>query len=74
MISNLMNCYPKQKEKLSNEYIILNTIFLKKESIVDLDVKSKGIKLGKKSFLNLEITLFVQEHFDTRSKELRHSA
>ena len=33
----------------------LNNLF-KKESIVDLDIRTKGIKLDKKSFMNLEVT------------------
>ena len=62
----------KTKRKIKQRIYNFKHDFFKKESIVDLDVRSKGIKLGKKSFLNLEITLFVQEHFDIRSKELRH--
>jgi hypothetical protein len=39
----------------------------KKESIVDLDIRTKGIKLNKRSFMNLEITLFVDKFFDVKS-------
>ena len=38
------------------------TIFEKKQ-IVDLDLRTSGIQKGKKSFLNLEITLFIHNKF-----------
>jgi hypothetical protein len=40
----------------------------KPQSIVDLDIKTKGIKVEKKSFMNLEITLFVDKQFDVKNK------
>jgi hypothetical protein len=49
----------------------LNDLF-KKESIVDLDIRTKGIKLNKRSFMNLEITLFVAKHFDVKSIETKN--
>ena len=56
----------KIKLRILNQYSGL----LKKESIVDLDVRVKGIKIDKKSFLNLEVTLFTDKSFDFRSKDL----
>lgn len=44
----------------------------KKESIVDLDIRTKGIKLEKRSFMNLEVTLFVENYFDVRSSEIKN--
>jgi hypothetical protein len=38
-----------------------NNIF-KEHYIVDLDLRSSGIQLGKKSFLNLEINFFILEN------------
>ena len=61
----------KTKRKIKLRIYNLQTDLFKKEGIVDLDVRTKGIKLGKKSFLNLEITLFTQKYFDVRSEELR---
>jgi hypothetical protein len=61
----------KSKRKIKLRIYDLNYSLFKKESIVDLDVRTKGIKMGKKSFLNLEITLYVQKYFDIRSKELK---
>lgn len=43
----------------------------KKESIVDLDIRTKGIKLNKKSFMNIEVTLFVEKQFDIKNKEIK---
>lgn len=43
----------------------------KPQSIVDLDIKTKGIKLEKRSFMNLEVTLFVEKQFDVKSKFTR---
>lgn len=40
----------------------------KKECIVDLDIRTKGIKMNKRSFMNLEITLFVDTFFDVKSQ------
>ena len=40
--------------------------------IVDLDLRSSGLTLGKKSFLNLEINLYLKdEGTDFKSNNLR---
>ena len=59
----------RTKRKIKLRIYELKSSYFKKESIVDLDIRTKGIKVGKKSFLNLEITLFTQKCFDIRSKE-----
>lgn len=56
------------RRKIKNIIYNSNISLFKKESIVDLDVKSKGIKIDKKSFMNLEVTLFVDQHFDIKKK------
>jgi hypothetical protein len=45
--------------------------YFRKQSIVDLDIKSKGIKTEKKSFMNLEITLYVLNPFEIKNKQVR---
>ena len=40
--------------------------------IVDLDIRTKGIKVEKRSFMNLEITLFVETQFDIKTKEIKN--
>jgi hypothetical protein len=47
-----------------------NNLF-RPQSIVDLDIKSKGIKADKKSFMNLEITLYTTNHFDIKDNVVR---
>jgi len=49
----------------------LNNKKFKPQSIVDLDIKTNGIKLNKRSFMNLEITLFVNEFFDVKAKPIK---
>ena len=41
------------------------------ESIVDLDIRTKGIKKEKRSFMNLEVTLYVLEQINIRDKDLK---
>jgi hypothetical protein len=55
------------KENIHN----LNSEFFKPESIVDLDIKTNGIKSDKRSFMDLEITLYVSKQFDIRSNEVK---
>jgi hypothetical protein len=43
----------------------------KPQSIVDLDIRTKGIKTEKRSFMNLEVTLYVDNKFDVKSKETK---
>ena len=42
---------------LSND---IATPFLKDRTIVDFDIRESGVKFGKKSFTNVEITLFMK--------------
>ncbi len=48
----------------------------KEKVIVDLDLRSSGIKKGKRSFMKCEITLFLTQHKDRKdlkSKEIKNS-
>lgn len=51
----------------------LKNSYFKSQSIVDLDIRTKGIKLEKRSFMNLEITLYVDNQFDVKSKEVKNT-
>ena len=51
----------------------LNNENFKPQCIVDLDVKTKGIKIEKRSFMNLEITLYVNKQFDIKTKDIKNS-
>ena len=52
------------------KHLILETtdrLLFERHAIVDLDLRSSGIKLGKRSFMNLELTLYLKEPVDFRS-------
>ena len=51
---------------------IINPIFFENNYIVDLDLRTSGIQYGKKSFMNLEITLYVKPNVAFKSTELRN--
>jgi len=57
----------KIKEIISKNH----SINFKPQCIVDLDIKSKGIKKDKKSFMSLEVTLYVDNKFDIKSCEIK---
>lgn len=63
----------KSRREIKKVIYNLNNRNFKPESIVDLDVKTKGIKTDKRSFMNLEVTLFVNEYFDVKSKDTKKS-
>lgn len=42
-----------------------------KSAIVDLDIRYSGISLDKKSFMNLEVTLFVKDGVYFKSPEIK---
>jgi len=50
---------------------ICNNDTFESYSIVDLDLRSSGIQVGKRSFMNLEITLFLKKPMDFKSNELK---
>ena len=56
--------------KKSIKQIIMNLedSNFKPQSIVDLDIRTNGIKLKKKSFMNLEVTLYVDKQIEIKSK------
>jgi hypothetical protein len=61
----------KSRREIKNYFYYFENEFFRKENIVDLDIRTKGIKLEKKSFMNLEVTLFVKNHFDIRDKKVK---
>jgi hypothetical protein len=48
----------------------ISTPFLKDRTIVDFDIKKSGVKYGKRSFTNLEITLFQMYEIPVNSNTL----
>lgn len=61
----------KTRRKIKEMFYNLKNTYFKQQCIVDLDIRTKGIKLNKRSFMNLEITLYVNEQFDIKSKEVK---
>jgi len=62
----------KINKNIKHHIFNLNSGFFKKESIVDLDIKTSSIKTNKRSFMDLEITLYVEKHFELKSKEVKN--
>jgi len=48
-------------------------LFNHEKTMVDLDMRESGIRYGKSSFLNCEITLFQHKEYDIKSKTLLNS-
>jgi hypothetical protein len=61
----------KSRRKIKEIIYNFENKFFKKQSIVDLDLRTKGIKLDKRSFMNLEVTLYVNYQLDIKSKEIK---
>jgi hypothetical protein len=61
----------KSRRKIKEIIYNLKNPYFKQQSIVDLDIRTKGIKLEKRSFMNLEVTLYVEKQFDVKSKEIK---
>ena len=61
----------KSRRKMKEIIYNFKSPYFKDQSIVDLDVRTKGIKLEKRSFMNLEVTLYVNNQFDIKSKDVK---
>lgn len=62
----------RSRRKIKELIYNLSSQYFRKQCIVDLDIRTKGIKLEKRSFMNLEITLYTQNQFDIKSKEVKN--
>lgn len=52
----------------------VDTKIFKDNFIVDLDLRSSGLSVNKKSFLNLEVNFYLnEENLDFKSKEIKES-
>jgi len=61
----------KTRRRIKEIVYNLKTPMFKQQSIVDLDIRTKGIKMEKRSFMNLEVTLYVNNQFDVKSKNTK---
>ena len=58
------------------KHSVLNSInnqIFKEHFIVDLDLRTSGIRYDKKSFMNLEINLFTKKDYDFKGIEIKDS-
>ena len=61
----------KSRRRIKEMIYNLKNPYFREQCIVDLDIRTKGIKLEKRSFMNLEVTLYVNKQFDVKSKEIK---
>lgn len=55
----------------NNFYINISTPFIKERTIIDLDIRESGVRYGKRSFTNCEITLFMKYEIPANSEILK---
>lgn len=63
----------KTQKEIKNFIYFLNNEMFRKESIVDLDIKEKGMNIKKSSFMNLDVNLFMDQEVDFRSELLKQN-
>lgn len=51
----------------------INKEYFSDKFIVDLDLRTSGIQLNKKSFMNLEINIFLKEEMDFKGYQIREA-
>jgi len=62
----------KLKQSLFNLFHLdEDTEFLKDRTIVDLDIRESGIRYGKRSFMNCELTLFLNSEIPINSDKMQ---
>lgn len=49
----------------------INTIFSNERTIIDLDIKESGVRFGKRSFMNCDLTLFLIDEIPMTSECVR---
>ena len=60
----------KIRQSIYQELEENHKIFLKERTIVDFDIRESGIKYGKRSFTNCEITLFMRYELPINSDDM----
>ena len=61
----------KTRKQIKQIIYNMGNVNFKQQCIVDLDIRTKGIKMEKRSFMNLEVTLYVDKFFDVKTKETK---
>jgi hypothetical protein len=70
---DFINIIQRSRRKIKEVVYNFKNPHFKPQSIVDLDIRTKGIKLEKRSFMNLEITLYVEDQFDVKSQNIKNT-
>jgi hypothetical protein len=52
----------------------IGALFSSKKQIVDLDIRTSGIRTNKRSYMNCEITLFLNKEEDIKSDVIKNTA
>jgi len=61
----------KIRQTVYNELSQNYNLFLKERTIVDFDIRESGVRYGKRSFTNCEITLFMKYETPINSEEIK---
>lgn len=61
-----------QREIKNNVLEVIDKTILQDKIIVDLDMRSSGVQVGKKSFMNLEITFYTKGELDFRDNIIKN--
>lgn len=68
----IKNINKNLKQTLFNYFNLdIDSTFNKNNTIVDLDIRESGIKFGKRSFMNCEITLFLTTEIQANSERMK---
>lgn len=67
--SRVVNFLSREIKETITEF--LDTTLLQPKFVLDLDLRTSGLVMGKKSFMNLEITFFVKKNVEFKSPLLR---
>ena len=61
----------KREIKYTMSEVPITDYFLSNKQIVDLDIRTSGIRKNKRSYMNCEITLFLKKEEDIKSNNIR---
>lgn len=67
----IKNLNKKIKQLIYDTLDFKNNESFKDRTIVDMDIRESGVRYGKKSFLNCEVTLFLKQEFPVNSEIMR---
>ena len=69
--SNVNSIVNSSRNKIKKFIYNLGLDIFRPESIVDLDIRTNGVQVDKRSFMNLEITLYVIKELNIKDIKLK---